>query len=60
LRNPVAVENEYARIMLEQGLPGLALWLAFIFWTLTRQRPLTTDPWYLGEWLALSPPCSSL
>jgi hypothetical protein len=58
LRNPVAVENEYARIMLEQGLPGLALWLAFIFWTLT--RPLTTDPWYLGKWLAPSPPCSSL
>ncbi len=52
LRNPVAVENEYARIMLEQGLPGLALWLAFIFWTLTRPLPLTTDPWYLGKWLA--------
>jgi hypothetical protein len=52
LRNPVVLENEYARIMLEQGLPGLALWLAFIFWVLTRPLPLVTDPWYLGKWLA--------
>src|SRR4051812_24555508 len=29
------IENEYARIALEQGLPGLALWLMFIFWILT-------------------------
>lgn len=52
LRNPVAIENEYGRIMLEEGLPGLALWLAFIFWTLTRPLPLIADPWYLGKWLA--------
>lgn len=52
LRNPVVIENEYGRIMLEQGLPGLALWLAFIFWALTRPLPRKTDPWYLGKWLA--------
>jgi hypothetical protein len=52
LRNPVAIENEYGRIMLEEGLPGLALWLAFIFWVLTRPLPQATDPWYLGKWLA--------
>ncbi len=52
LRNPVSLENEYARIMLEEGLPGLALWLSFIFWTLTRPLPSTDDPWYLGKWLA--------
>ena len=52
LRNPVAMENEYARIMLEQGVPGLALWLAFIFWVITRPLPMETDPWYLGRWLA--------
>src|ERR1700682_5914543 len=38
--------------MLEQGVPGLLLWLAFIFWALTRPLPLVTDPWYLGKWLA--------
>jgi hypothetical protein len=52
LRNPVAIENEYGRIMLEQGLPGLALWLSFIFWSLNRPLPRKTDPWYLGKWLA--------
>jgi hypothetical protein len=31
----VGLENEYARIMLEQGLPGLALWMAFVAWFLT-------------------------
>jgi hypothetical protein len=52
LRDPVVIENEYGRIMLEQGLPGLALWLSFIFWILTRPLPQETDPWYLGKWLA--------
>ncbi|HVC45012.1 MAG TPA: hypothetical protein VND20_09355 [Candidatus Binataceae bacterium] len=52
LRNPVAIENEYGRIMLEQGLPGLAIWLAFIVWTLSRPLPPKGDPWYLGKWLA--------
>jgi hypothetical protein len=52
LRNPVSIENEYGRIMLEQGLPGLALWVSFIFWMLTRPLPRETDPWYLGKWLA--------
>jgi hypothetical protein len=52
LRNPVILENEYARIMLEEGLPGLALWLSFFFWALTRPLPYSDDPWYLGKWLA--------
>ena len=52
LHNPVVLENEYARIMLEEGVPGLLLWLAFFFWVVTRPLPLITDPWYLGKWLA--------
>jgi hypothetical protein len=52
LHDPVMIENEYGRIMLEQGLPGLAIWLWFIFWILTRPLPQATDPWYLGKWLA--------
>ena len=52
LRDPVVIENEYGRIMLEQGLPGLALWIGFIFWVLTRPLPRNSDPWYLGKWLA--------
>ena len=52
LKNPVGMENEYARIMLEQGVPGLALWLGFIVWVLTRPLPRPSEPWYVGRWLA--------
>jgi hypothetical protein len=27
-----SLENEYSRIVLEQGLPGLFLWLCFLLW----------------------------
>ena len=30
----VGAENEYVRIAVEQGIPGLILWCAFIFWIL--------------------------
>ena len=43
------MENEYARIVLEQGLPGLALWVAFILWALSRRSLLKSDPWFLGR-----------
>jgi hypothetical protein len=35
-RNNPILENEYARIALELGWPGLLLWLGFIVWLLTR------------------------
>lgn len=52
IQNPVGMENEYARIMLEQGVPGLALWMVFIVWLLTRPVPRASEPWYIGRWLA--------
>ncbi|HZP45740.1 MAG TPA: hypothetical protein VFB15_08825 [Candidatus Binataceae bacterium] len=52
LHDPVAVENEYGRIVLEQGLPGLLIWLGFMFWVLIRSAPDRNDPWYVGRWLA--------
>ena len=36
LFNQVGVENEYCRILLEQGIPGLAIFLLFVLWFLTR------------------------
>jgi hypothetical protein len=36
LRNPVSVENEYARIALEQGIVGLLIWISFILWFILR------------------------
>jgi len=43
---PVAAENEYVRIMLEEGVLGLGMWIVFILWLLTRQSamPLQVGP----------------
>ncbi|HEX2190671.1 MAG TPA: hypothetical protein VHG51_17305 [Longimicrobiaceae bacterium] len=49
VRNPMPVENQYASIMLEQGLPGLLIWLAFIAWVLTRGAGSRDDPWHLAR-----------
>jgi hypothetical protein len=50
-RAPVAIglENEYSRILVDQGLLGLGLWLAFLIWLLHRPPPLRLDvPWGFG------------
>lgn len=52
IENPVSMENEYARILLEQGLVGLGLWIIFIGWVLTRPGEPGTSPWFLGKRLA--------
>jgi hypothetical protein len=52
LVNPLVIENEYARIMTELGIPGLAMWIAFIFWVFTRAAPRRTDTWFIGRRLA--------
>ena len=41
MTNSVYMENEYARILLEQGLPGLMFFLAFVAWFVT--RPIRKD-----------------
>ncbi len=56
IREPVAAENEYARIMLEEGVLGLVLWIAFIVWIAGRSTAVTFKP-SLGRRLAR---CSSL
>jgi hypothetical protein len=52
LRDPVLMESEYARIMLEQGLPGLALWIAFLAWLLLRRTTPPDHSWLLGRRMA--------
>jgi hypothetical protein len=37
---PVVAENEYVRIMREEGVLGVVLWIAFIIWLLTRQSAM--------------------
>ena len=35
VHTPISMESEYARILLEQGIIGLALWVGFIVWFVT-------------------------
>ncbi len=36
VRSPIGLENEYARLLCEQGIIGLVLWLGFVVWFLAR------------------------
>jgi hypothetical protein len=36
VRNPIGLENEYARILCEQGIIGLLLWICFVGWFIFR------------------------
>jgi O-antigen ligase len=46
------MENEYARILLELGLPGLLMWALFLVWVFTRPYVRKTDMFYFGRRLA--------
>ncbi|HEV3470244.1 MAG TPA: hypothetical protein VG148_13045 [Pyrinomonadaceae bacterium] len=49
------MENEYARIVLEQGVFGLCLWAGFIVWVFARRAVRRTDEWHVGRrllWVA--------
>jgi hypothetical protein len=46
VRNPIGMENEYARILCEQGILGLLLWMGFILWFLScTKRVFVKGPW---------------
>jgi hypothetical protein len=49
---PIALESEYARILLEQGIIGLMLWIGFIFWFLFRVTALQKNEWLAARRLA--------
>ena len=53
IRNVVIMENEYARILLELGLPGLMMWVLFLGWVFTRRRIRREDMFFFGRRLAL-------
>jgi len=52
VKDHVWFENEYARILLEEGIPGLCLWVSFILWALTRRVTYREDAWGFGRRLA--------
>ena len=39
VKDTVAMENEYGRILLETGIPGLLIWLIFFFWVVAQSIP---------------------
>ncbi len=46
VRNPIGMENEYARILSEQGIIGLVLWLSFVVWFAFRiKTAFAKGPW---------------
>jgi hypothetical protein len=49
----VGVENEYARIGIEQSVVGAVLWLAFLAWMVTKRRVRLPDGWQVAEHLML-------
>ncbi len=48
VRRAAGIENEYARILLEQGIPGLVIWVLFLAWLFTRQTN-GPGPWFLAR-----------
>jgi hypothetical protein len=52
VRESPRIENEYGRVLLELGLPGLCLWVGFIAWVFTRRVAYWQDPWTFGRRLA--------
>jgi hypothetical protein len=46
------LENEYGRILLEQGIPGVLLWVGFVAWLIQRGTSLGHGTWAFGRRLA--------
>ena len=64
LNKPIEVENEYGRMLLEQGIIGLLIWTAFILWFVTNRAGFVKDAWFAGRrmawWLAIFSICSAV
>jgi hypothetical protein len=52
LKNQVTIENEYGRMMLEEGIPGLLIWVSFFIWVMFSPLPKEKNPWRLSLRLA--------
>lgn len=47
----IGMENEYGRLALELGVPGLLLWLVFLGWSLWLRRPPSSSSFAIqGGW----------
>ncbi len=48
LKNPVGIENEYGRILLEVGIPGLCIWTSFLIAAIGGTPSEPAGPWRVG------------
>jgi len=52
VNRPVEVENDYCRLLLEQGVVGLALWIGFVGWFIFNRAGFAKDEWLTGRRMA--------
>ena len=52
VKSNAILENEYGRIMLELGVPGLLIWIGFVLWLAARGASPQPGPWNFGRRLA--------
>ena len=52
LIDPIFVENEYGWIALEQGIPGLVMWIAFLSWLFASAYSRKGERWNSGRAMA--------
>lgn len=57
MRRPTSIESEYGRILLEQGIIGFVIWLAFIGYALTAAFRAEGKGWVQGRRIALAYTC---
>jgi hypothetical protein len=46
--NTTVVENHYAYLLLEQGVPGLVMWVLFLLWVLVPRTSRVNSQWRLA------------
>jgi hypothetical protein len=52
VNRPVEVESDYGRILLEEGIIGLLLWIGFIVWFVFNRVTFAKDEWLTGRRMA--------
>jgi hypothetical protein len=54
VHNPTVVENEYGRILLEEGIVGLLIWISFIGWIILNRKPFKKTTWLIARRLSFA------
>jgi hypothetical protein len=49
IRRPISMESEFARILAEQGVIGLMIWIGFIVWVVCRRTAFARHEWLLAR-----------